>query len=82
MIAIDSLRFRILGGKAAFALGMLLIAALALSALRSVRATIDRDVQGATQLQEAYATISLGLFDQLRAAEGYLANAEASNLHQ
>ena len=81
LAALNTLRTRIVMGEAVLVVGLVVVAVIGISALRTVRNTVTRELASLTAVSAANNRLVTQLFEQLRAAEQYLTDgsAEARN---
>jgi methyl-accepting chemotaxis protein len=81
LVALNTLRTRIVLGEAALVAGLVVVAAIGIGALRTVRNTVTQEVESLTAISTQSSTLITALFEQMRAAEQYLADGslEAHN---
>ncbi|UCG88623.1 MAG: methyl-accepting chemotaxis protein [Gemmatimonadota bacterium] len=81
LVALNTLRTRIVLGEAALVAGLVVVAAIGIGALRTVRSTAASELESLTAVSAQSNTLVTTLFEQMRAAEQYLADGsmEAHN---
>lgn len=74
LAALNTLRTRIVLGEAALVAGLMVVAVIGIGALRTVRSTVTRELEALTAVSAQSNTLVTTLFEQMRAAEQYLAD--------
>jgi methyl-accepting chemotaxis protein len=74
LVALNTLRTRILLSEAALVAGLVVVAVIGIGALRTVRNTVSQELESLTAVSAQSSTLITALFEQMRAAEQYLAD--------
>jgi len=81
LVALNTLRARIILGEAALVAGLVVVAVIGIGALRTVRTTVTQELASLTAVSTENNRLVTALFEQVRAAEQYLTDGsvEARN---
>jgi methyl-accepting chemotaxis protein len=74
LAALNTLRARIVLGEAALVIGLVVVAVIGIGALRTVRRTVTSELASLTAVLTRSNTLVTTVFEQMRAAEQYLAD--------